>query len=140
MKRYMCFIILSSITLSKDLMRGSISKSYLNKLKQDSPVLDDRSIFTNEVRSELPNPTPNTRSMFIDPLGNGGMITLNEGGYHFISKYPDANNTIGQSYDYNCGGIRTSDQYKSTDIEIGGFYYMDEMSCLLYTSPSPRDH
>ena len=136
MKRYMCFIILSSITLSKDLMKGSIPESYLNKLKQDSPVLDDRSIFTNEVRSELPNPTPNTRSMFIDPLGNGGMITLNEGGYHFISKYPDANNTIGQSYDYNCGGIRTSDQYKSTDIEIGGFYYMDEMSAPVLAAAS----
>ena len=64
--------------------------------------------------------------LFRDPL-SGGMMNLNEGGKNYISYYPDVNNNVGTVVNYFCDFRLTSDQLSGTHIEIGGFYYMDEM-------------
>lgn len=64
--------------------------------------------------------------LLIDPLG-GGMMNLNEGGNSYISYYPDVNSNIGAVSNYTCDFKLTSDQLSGTHIDIGGFYYMDEM-------------
>lgn len=64
--------------------------------------------------------------LFHDPLGNGGMIKLNDSIRHHIYNYVDRNSTYGQVLDYNCMSV-TYDGHDATDIGIGGLYYMDEM-------------
>jgi len=64
--------------------------------------------------------------LFQDPIGNGGMINLNDSVSHHIYNYVDLNNISGQIRDYNCMSV-TYDGHDATDIGIGGFYAMDEM-------------
>ena len=64
--------------------------------------------------------------LLIDPLG-GGMINLNEGGKNYIYFYPDVNTNVGVAINYVCDYKFTLDQLTGTHVQIGGFYYMDEM-------------
>jgi|TARA_B110000444_G_scaffold40347_1_gene36149 hypothetical protein len=64
--------------------------------------------------------------LFQDPLGNGGMMNHNDSAHHYINNFVDQNNSTGYVLDYNCTYV-TYDGHQGTDIDIGGFYYMDEM-------------
>ena len=62
--------------------------------------------------------------LFQDPMGNGGMVNDD---VHDISGYVDENPAYGWILDYTCNFV-TYDGHLGTDMAIGGFYYMDEMT------------
>ena len=63
---------------------------------------------------------------FQDPIGNGGMININDSVRHHIYNYVDQNPVNNQILDYYCNDV-SYDGHNGTDIGIDGFYAMDEM-------------
>ena len=65
--------------------------------------------------------------VLFDPI-SGGMVNINDGGTTSIMNYPDENRNNTQTTNYACESRRTFNNCTMTDILIGGFYHMDEMS------------
>jgi len=63
---------------------------------------------------------------FQDPIGNGGMIIINDSVRHHIYNYVDQNPANNQILDYYCNDV-SYDGHNGTDIGLDGFYAMDEM-------------
>ena len=64
---------------------------------------------------------------FQDPIGNGGMIIINDSVRHHIYNYVDQNPANNQILDYHCNDV-SYDGHNGTDIGLDGFYAMDEMN------------
>ena len=62
--------------------------------------------------------------LFHHPVGNGGMMNSDK---QYITNYVDENLAYGWIEDYSCYYV-TYDGHWGTDIAVGGFYYMDEMT------------
>ena len=65
----------------------------------------------------------NQRSLFLDPMGNGGMFGEN----NMITYYVDENQNNNVILDYSCN-FTTYDNHWGTDIIIPTFWDMDEMN------------
>ena len=62
-----------------------------------------------------------------DGATDEAVLNLNEGGKNYIYFYPDVNTNVGVALNYVCDYKLTLDQLTGTHVQIGGFYYMDEM-------------
>ena len=89
-------------------------------------ISDQERAFVMENRIDVDHQSMRDTVLFQDPIGNGGMMNLNDSVKHHIWNYVDQNNQVGWILDYNCYYV-TYDGHQGTDITIGGFYYMDEM-------------
>ena len=89
-------------------------------------ISEEERSFVREHRIETNHESMRDTVLFQDPMGNGGMMNLNDSVLHQILNFVDQNSAVGWILDYNCSFV-TYDGHQGTDIVIGGFYYMDEM-------------
>ena len=90
-------------------------------------ISDQERAFVRENRMAVDHQSMRDTVLFQDPIGNGGMMNLNDSVKHHIWNYIDQNNNFGWILDYSCNYV-TYDGHQGTDITNGGFYYMDEMT------------
>ncbi|SVE45053.1 uncharacterized protein METZ01_LOCUS497907, partial [marine metagenome] len=89
-------------------------------------ISEEERSFVREHRIEIDHESMRDTVLFQDPMGNGGMMNLNDSVRHHIWNFVDQNSAVGWILDYNCSFV-TYDGHQGTDVVIGGFYYMDEM-------------
>ena len=89
-------------------------------------ISEEERTFVREHRIEIDHESMRDTVLFQDPMGNGGMMNLNDSVRHHIWNFVDQNSAVGWILDYNCSFV-TYDGHQGTDVAIGGFYYMDEM-------------
>ena len=90
-------------------------------------ISEEERSFVREHRIEVDHDeTMRDTVLFQDPMGNGGMMNINDSVGHQIWNYVDQNSSLGWILDYTCNYV-TYDGHQGTDIVIPGFYYMDEM-------------
>ena len=89
-------------------------------------ISEEERSFVREHRIEVDHETVRDTVLFQDPMGNGGMMNINDSVGHQIWNYVDQNSSLGWILDYTCNYV-TYDGHQGTDIVIPGFYYMDEM-------------
>ena len=90
-------------------------------------ISEQERLFVRENRIEVDHGSARDTILFQDPIGNGGMVNINDSVRHHIFNYVDQNVNVGWIQDYNCNYV-TYDGHQGTDMGICGFYYMDEMN------------